>query len=292
MLSKYSTVYITAEIGICGKIGPSKSEGIDNALKLIKTSALSGADCVKFQTRTLTEVYTQEELNTLRDSPWGNTNGDLKKGLEYEKWEYDLIDDFCLENKIDWSSSPWSLPDIDFLMKYDLPYLKIPSALATNKSYLKHISETKKPLFLSTGMCDLNKIKNIVNYIKECGGKLDLIYTCTSTYPSDVNELNLRSIITLKSEFPDTLIGYSGHERGVTTSVLAVALGTKAIERHVTLDRTTKLSDHSSSLEPKGFETLVRDVRDAEKALGSGEIVVYDSEVPIAKKLRKVDDFE
>lgn len=289
MLNKYGKVYITGEIGING------NGDLDLTKKLIRKAAAAGFDCIKFQKRDLDSTYTQEELDSPRMSAWGTTFREQKAGLEYTEDEYDLIDDYCLEYGIEWSASPWDLKSIDFLMKYDLPYLKIPSAKATDKEYLKYISQTQLPLFLSTGMCDMQKTCNILDYIKDCGGNLSCVYHCTATYPSEPHELNLKVIpdlySILKIPYPDAVVGFSGHERGITTSVLAVVLGAKAIERHITLDRALPGSDQAASLEPKGFETLVRDIRDAEVALGDGLKVVQQSEIPIIKKLRKVDDF-
>ena len=172
-------------------------------------------------------------------------------------------------------------------MQYDPPYMKIASASATDRGLLLHCVKTGKPLMVSTGMCDLAIIRRIVETIRGAGGKVACLYHCVSTYPAAAEELNLAGISTLKAEFPDIPIGYSGHEVGVATSVMAAVLDAASIERHITLDRAMWGSDQAASLEGQGIARLVRDIRVWEKAKGDGVIRIYDSERPIEKKLRR-----
>ncbi|WP_299615492.1 N-acetylneuraminate synthase family protein [Pelagibius sp.] len=273
--------YVVAEIGINhnGDIGAAK--------QLIKAAKDAGCDAVKFQKRTIEVVYTPEELAKPRENPFGETNGDLKRGLEFGKAEYDQIDRLCKELEIEWFASPWDEASVDFLVQYDIPYLKIASASATDKALLHHCAATGKPLLISTGMCDLDLIRQIVAAVKDAGGTIACLYHCTSTYPANAEELNLLGIKTLEQEFPDIPIGYSGHEVGLPTTIMAAALGAKSIERHITLSRAMWGSDQAASIELPGLQRLVRDIRAWEVARGDGRIVIYDSERPIADKLRR-----
>lgn len=271
-------VYVIAEIGI------NHNGSLDTAKQLIDAAVEAGSDAVKFQKRTVDVVYTKEELARPRESPFGNTNGDLKRGLELGEKEYQEIDRYCREKKIQWFASCWDEGSVDFIEKFKPVCYKIASASLTDDNLLKHHRKYGRPIIASTGMCDLKMIQHAVSVL----GKKDLaLLHCTSTYPSDPRELNLRGITTLMNHF-DVPIGYSGHEVGLQTSVAAVALGACIVERHITLDRSMWGSDQSASVEPQGFQRLVRDIRTVETALGDGVRVIYDSEKPIIQKLRRV----
>lgn len=273
--------YIISEIGI------NHNGDLDLCKKLIHLSKEAGVDAVKFQKRTLNVVYSKEELDKYRESPFGTKNGDLKKALEFEKEEYDEIDKLCAELDLDWTCSCWDENSLDFLTKYNPKFIKIASASLTDKNLLKKHVETNVPIILSTGM---STMKQIEEALKILGTKKTILLHCTSTYPGKTDELNLKVIQTLKNNF-NVPIGYSGHETGIATSVCAVALGACVIERHLTLDRSSWGSDQSASLEPNGLKRLVRDIREFETALGDGKKVVYDSEKPIIEKLRRVKNF-
>jgi len=273
--------YIVAEIGI------NHNGQVENAKQLINIAKGSGCDAVKFQKRTIEVVYSPEELARPRESLFGTTNGNLKRGLEFGKPEYDEIDRYCREVGIEWFASPWDESSVDFLMQYDVPYIKIASACATDRELLHHCVSTGKPLLVSTGMCDLATIRRIVATIKSYGEQIACLYHCVSTYPARADELNLLVIQTLQREFPDIIIGYSGHEVGVATTVMAVVLGAVSVERHITLDRAMWGSDQSASLEAPGITRLVRDIRVWEKARGNGILRVYENEQAIEAKLRR-----
>ena len=179
---------------------------------------------------------------------------------------------------------------IEFLLDYDTPYLKVPSALVTSKEYLQACASSRKPLLVSTGMCDLQMIKQAVEVILSAGGQIACLYHCTSTYPCSIDELNLRGIQTLQKEFPDIPIGYSGHEVTPYTTLIAAVMGARSVERHLTLSRALWGTDQAASLEVPAFAKLVRQIRNIELASGDGQIRFYESEIPIAEKLRKVDD--
>lgn len=270
--------FIIAEIGI------NHNGSVRFAKQMIDIAVTTGCDAVKFQKRTVDVVYTKEELAKERKSVFGDTNGDLKRGLEFGVDEYKEIDRYCKEKGILWFASCWDEQAVDFIEQFDVPCYKIASASLTDDNLLRHTRSKGKPILLSTGMSTLEEIKHAVSVL----GEEDLvIYHCTSTYPSNANETNLRAIESFKNLF-NTPIGYSGHERGVTPSVLAVALGANSVERHITLDRTNWGSDQAASLEMAGLYHMVRDIRQVPALLGDGEKVVYPRELPIIEKLRRV----
>ena len=277
-MSLDNKIYIIAEIGI------NHNGSLDLSFKLIDEAKKCGADAVKFQKRTPEICVPEHQKNIKRDTPWGNmTYFDYKKKIEFEGEEYLKIDEYCKKNKTDWFASPWDIPSVEFLSKFDPICYKVASASLTDKGILSSIKSKNKPIILSTGMSTDDEISNAVDLLSD--SEL-LIAHSTSSYPCLPEELNLNMIKTLKEKYPNYPIGYSGHEKGIQTSVAAYVLGAKHIERHFTLDRTMWGTDHSASLEPKGFKTLVRDVRLIEKALGDGKKKVYDSEISIRKKLR------
>jgi N-acetylneuraminate synthase len=270
--------YIIAEIGI------NHNGSIDIAKRLISVAIAAGCDAVKFQKRTVSVVYTPEELERPRDSPFGTTNGDLKNGLEFDADDYAVIDAYCRAVGIPWFASCWDEASVDIIKHFDVPAFKIASASLTDDHLLKYTRATGKPVILSTGMSTVEEIKHAVDIL----GTRDLIilHSC-STYPAHYEELNLRVIPTLRELYP-TPVGYSGHETGIPSSVAAVALGARCVERHITLDRAMVGSDHSASLEPNGISRLVRDIRLVETSLGDGIKRVYKREYPLIKKLRRV----
>ncbi len=269
---------------VCAEIGINHNGDLDLARKLISAALLAGCDAVKFQKRTIDVVYTPEELARPRESPFGTTNGDLKRGLEFGYEQYRAIDEYCRLHAILWFASCWDEASVDFIAQFDPPCYKIASASLTDHNLLRHTRQYKKPIILSTGMSTLEQIDRAVEIL----GTQDLILMhCTSTYPSAPEELNLRAIQTLKERY-GVPVGYSGHEVGLATSVAAAVLGACMIERHITLDRAMWGSDQAASVEPHGFARLVRDIRVIEKAMGDGVKRVYDSELPIMNKLRRV----
>lgn len=273
--------FIIAEIGI------NHNGEIETAKKLIDASVEAGAQAVKFQKRTVEVVYSTEELLKPRDSIFGKTNGDLKRGLEFGKNEYDIIDKYCKEKNILWTASCWDQDSLKFIMNYEPKFLKIASASLTDSSLLIEHKNTNLPIILSTGMSTMEQIEKAVNILER---KNLILLHCTSSYPCKIEELNLKTINTLIEKF-SLLVGYSGHEVGLATTVSAVAVGSCVIERHITLDRSMWGSDQSASVEPVGFKKLVNNIRATEMALGDGIKIVYQAEKDIIKKLRRVSDF-
>ncbi|MGD0750448.1 MAG: N-acetylneuraminate synthase family protein [Anaerolineales bacterium] len=271
--------YIVAEIGI------NHNGDINIAKKLIEVAAAAKCDAVKFQKRTVEVVYPAEELARLRESPFGSTNGDLKYGLEFGQEDYAEIDRFCKQNNITWFVSCWDEQAVDFIEQFDVPCYKIASASLTDDELLRYTRSQGRPIFMSTGMSTLEQVDHAVELL----GKEDLVVMhTTSTYPALYEELNLRVIPMLKERY-GVPVGYSGHETGLSTSIASVAMGACAVERHITLDRAMWGSDQAASVEPQGFAHLVRDIRLVETAMGDGIKRVIEREVPIMKKLRRVD---
>ncbi len=277
-IGKGEPCYVVAEIGI------NHNGDLDLARELIRTAAEAGCEAVKLQKRTVDVVYTPEELAQSRESAFGSTNGDLKRGLELGLDQFQAIDACCREHGLAWFASCWDEASVDFIERFEPPCYKIASASLTDKALLRHHRRRGRPLILSTGMSTLEEIDRAVGIL----GHEDLILLhCTSTYPARAEELNLRAIHTLEERY-GVPVGYSGHEVGLSTTIAAATLGAVMVERHITLDRAMWGSDQAASVEPQGFARLVRDIRTIEQALGDGVKRVYDSEIPVLRKLRRV----
>ncbi|MDP2776192.1 MAG: N-acetylneuraminate synthase family protein [Anaerolineales bacterium] len=280
MMGDGHPAYIIAEVGI------NHNGDLDNAKKIIAAAAHAGADAVKFQKRTPEVSTPPEQQKQMRETPWGYiTYLDYRHKVEFNEEQYREIDRYCKEKKIDWMVSVWDEPSVDFMEKFDIPAYKVPSASLTDHNLLKYVRKTGKPIIISTGMSTMEQIHKGVNAVGEDNL---VIMHCTSTYPCEPEELNLKMIETLRKEFPNNPIGYSGHEVGLVPSAVAIALGATSLERHITLDRAMWGSDQAASVEPGGFERLVKYIRVTESALGDGMKKVYESEKGSMKKLRRV----
>lgn len=273
-----SHCFIIAEIGI------NHNGDINLAKRLVKLAKDNGCDAVKFQKRTVELVYSKHELEMERPNPFGNTNGDLKRGLEFSYEQYQEIDKYCREHDILWFASCWDKNSVDFIDSFNPPCHKIASASLTDDELILHIKSKGRPILLATGMSTQDEIDHALSIL---GMDNLVLMHCTSTYPSLESELNLNVIPNYIKRY-SCPIGYSGHEKGVLPSVIAASMGACAIERHITTDRTLWGSDHPASLEPEGLRRLVRDIRLLNTIKGDGKKVVYESELPIIKKLRKV----
>lgn len=269
---------------VVGEIGINHNGDLGIAKKLIDVSAFAGADAVKFQKRTVDVVYSKEELERPRENPFGTTNGDLKRGLEFGMDHYRLIDTYAKEKDIAWFASCWDEASVDFLEAFEPPAYKIASASLTDDGLLRHHVRTGRPIIMSTGMSTLAQIDHAVSVV---GTKNLILLHTTSAYPAKVEDLNLRMIPVLAERY-GVPVGYSGHEVGLASSLAAVALGACMVERHITLDRAMWGTDQAASVEPQGLMKLVRDIRTIEASLGDGVKRITAEELPIQKKLRRV----
>lgn len=272
--------YVIAEIGI------NHNGDLEIAKQMIDAAAHAGADAVKFQKRTPEICTPPDQQKQMRETPWGYiTYLDYRYKVEFGEEQYREIDRYCREKGIAWMVSVWDEPSVDFMENFDTPAYKVPSASLTDHNLLKYVRRTGRPVIISSGMSTMEQIQRGVEVV----GADDLVIMhCTSTYPCEPEELNLRMIETLRREFPYNPIGYSGHEVGLVPSTIAVALGACMVERHLTLDRAMWGSDQAASVEPGGFERLVKYIRVTEASLGDGVKKVYDSEQGSMKKLRRV----
>ncbi len=273
--------YIIAEIGI------NHNGDLNIAKQMIDAAVHAGVNAVKFQKRTPDVATPPEQQTQMRETPWGYiTYLEYRYKVEFSEEQYCEIDQHCKEKGIAWLVSVWDQPSVDFMEKFDTPAYKIPSASLTDYGLIRKARATGNPLILSTGMSTMEQIREGV---KIAGEDNLVLMHCTSTYPCEPEELNLRMVESLRREFPNIPIGYSGHEVGLVPSSVAVALGACIVERHLTLDRAMWGSDQAASVEPGGFERLVKYIRVSEAALGDGVKKVYASELGSMKRLRRVN---
>ena len=271
--------YLIAEIGI------NHNGDMDVAKELIKNAKDCGFNAVKFQKRTINIVYDEKTLDTPRESPWGKTTREQKLGLEFEKLEYDKIDEYCKKLNIDWFASAWDIKSLEFLDNYNLKYHKIASAMIVDQFFLNEVAKRNKHTFISTGMSTKQDMDNAVRIFREHNCSFELMH-CVSTYPMKIEDANLITINQLKKEF-NCNVGYSGHENGIAVSFAAVMLDITSLERHITLDRTMYGSDQAASLELTGMKSLCESINKALLAIGKPSLgKIIDDELPIAKKLR------
>jgi len=273
------SIFIIAEVGI------NHNGDIDVCKELIDIAVESGCNAVKFQKRDIDKVYTQDFLDSSRDSPWGSTQREQKIGLEFDKVNYEEIDRYCKEKNIEWFASAWDLNSQHFLQQFNCKYNKVASAMIVYKDLLQMIAKEGKHTFISTGMTTYEDIETAVNIFRSENCPFELMHT-VSTYPMKDENANLKMINTLKEKF-QCEVGYSGHEVGLALSYAAAALGINSLERHVTLDRSMYGSDQSASVEPAGLRQLVGAVRKIEIAMGDGIKRKIDDETPVAENLRQ-----
>ena len=271
---------------LIAEIGINHNGDIDIAKSLIDEAKIAGFDAVKFQKRTIQNVYSKEDLDSYRDSPWGKTQREQKLGLEFEKEQYDIINKYCVDKKIEWFASAWDIDSLNFLDQYNLKYNKIASAMIIDTNFMRKVAERKKYTFISTGMSTLKNIEKAVDIFKKENCEFELMH-CVSSYPCKPEDANLNVIDSLKKKF-NCNVGYSGHENGVVISLAAYSKGISSLERHITLDRTMYGSDQAASLEIRGMRELISGINKIKLAFGSEKIgLINDEEIKIAQKLRK-----
>jgi len=273
------SIFIIAEIGI------NHNGDMSICKDLIDAAIDAGCDAVKFQKRDIDKVYTNKMLDSPRDSPWGTTQREQKMGLEFDKDQYQEIDEYCKNNNIDWFASAWDINSQLFLRQFDCNYNKIASAMIVYEDLLKIVAKERKHTFISTGMSEYADIEKAINIFQAEDCPFELMHAI-STYPMKDEDANLNMISALKKRYGCD-VGYSGHEVGLAVSYAAAALGITSLERHITLDRAMYGSDQSASIEPIGFKQLVGAVRKIEQAMGDGKKKIIDAEIPISKKLRE-----
>ena len=273
------SIFFIAEIGI------NHNGDMKICKQLIDLAATAGCDAVKFQKRNIDSVYSKKLLDSYRESPWGTTQREQKMGLEFNKEEYQEIDEYCKTKNIEWFASAWDLKSQLFLREFDCKYNKIASAMIVHEELLKMVAEEKKHTFISTGLSTIENIENAVNIFRDKKCPFELMH-CVSTYPMKDTDANLKTIITLREKFKCD-VGYSGHETGLAISYAAAALDITSLERHITLNRAMYGSDQAASLAPPGLKKLVPEIRKIREALGDGVKRILEEEIPIAKKLRE-----
>lgn len=276
-------VFIVADCGI------NANGDLNIAKKLIEGAKWAGADAIKFQKRCIEKVYSKEELDKFRESSWGTTNREQKYGLEFNKEEYDEINNYCKKLELPWFASPWDLDSVDFLEQYNVPYYKIPSALINHMELIEKIAKLKKYTFISTGMSTIEEITKAVLVFKRNECPFELMH-CNSAYPAEEKDLNLLVIPYLKKLYC-CKVGWSGHEVGLPPSAIAVVLGATSIERHITINRTMYGSDQAASVEVQGFKRLVDMIRQTEIVLGDGIKTITETEMKVRTKLRREKDW-
>jgi len=278
------SIFIVAEIGI------NHNGDMSICKELIDVAAESGCDAVKFQKRDINQVYTQEFLDSPRESQWGTTQREQKLGLEFSADEYQEIENYCKEKGLEWFASAWDINSQKFLRQFNSKYNKVASAMIVHTNLLKEVASEGKHTFISTGMTTYDDIQTAVDIFRKAGCSFELMHT-VSTYPMKDEDANLNMIKTLREKFKCD-VGYSGHEVGLAVSYAATALNITSLERHITLDRAMYGSDQSASVEPSGFRQLVGAVRKIELAMGDGIKKTIEAETPIAENLRQHLDWK
>jgi len=278
------SIFIVAEIGI------NHNGDMSICKELIDVAAESGCDAVKFQKRDINQVYTQEFLDSPRESQWGTTQREQKLGLEFSAEQYQEIEDYCKSKGLEWFASAWDINSQKFLRQFNSKYNKIASAMIVHTELLKEVASEKKHTFISTGMTTYDDIQTAVDIFRKADCSFELMHT-VSTYPMKDEDANLNIIKTLREKF-DCNVGYSGHEVGLAVSYAAAALNITSLERHITLDRAMYGSDQSASVEPSGFKQLIGAVRKIELAMGDGIKKTIEAEAPIAENLRQHLDWK
>lgn len=271
--------YFIAEVGI------NHNGDLQIVKKLIDAAWASQWHCVKFQKREPDISVPEAQKSLPKETPWGKmTYLEYKKRLEFGKKEYDYIDKYCREKPIDWTASVWDVPSLEFILNYNVPFIKIPSAKLTDLTLLEAAAKSGKPLIVSTGMSDFTEIDPAVNILNKHNARYALLH-CNAAYPAPEGELNVKCVQTLRKKY-GCPVGYSGHEYGLEPTVFAAVLGAKIFERHITLDHTMWGTDQAASLEITGMDTLKRRIEHVDLVLGDGVERVTESEIPIRKKLR------
>lgn len=270
------------------ELGQNHQGQLDIALKMIEVAAECGVHAVKLQKRDNKSLFTktQYEKDYDNENSFGKTYGEHREALEFGEKEYQILKKFAESKGVDFLCTAWDHPSADFLEKLDIPAYKIASADITNIPLLIHVAKFGKPLIVSTGACNLEEVKRAYEAVVKYNDQIALLH-CTAGYPTDYPDLNLRAIETLKNEFPEAVVGYSGHDNGILAPVIAHMLGAVVFEKHFTLNRSMKGGDHKFSLEPEGLRKQIRDLQRIKVSMGDGKKELKDFEIEPRNKMGK-----
>ncbi len=275
------------ETKLIAEIGINHNGDLGIAKRLIAYAKDCGFHYVKFQKRNVHLTTPKSRWDEIKKTPWGElTYLEYKDHLELKESEYDIIDDYCGEIGIEWYASPWDIDSVDFLNKYDMPFIKVASACNTDLELLEKIKNANQFVIMSTGMTTEEQFKTAYEIL---GDQVICIMACTSSYPTADRDMNLEFINTLRNQYPHCNIGFSNHSPGVFFAACSVMYGASMIEVHVTLDRAMYGSDQAASIEPAGMRRLAKHVLSLEEGLGDGNWNIYDSELPVIQNLRWKD---
>jgi N-acetylneuraminate synthase/sialic acid synthase len=273
---------------VIAEIGHNHQGDVDKARKLFWQAKQCGANAVKLQKRDNRTLFTREafERPYENENSFGPTYGAHREALEFGWSEYQDLQQYAAELEITFFATPFDRPSADFLEKLDVPVYKIASGDLRNLPLLRHVAAFGKPIILSTGGGTLDDVRRAYDAVAPINPQLAILQ-CTASYPAAFDELNLRVIQTYRTAFPDCVVGFSGHDNGIAMAVVAYMLGARIVEKHFTLNRAWKGTDHPFSLEPQGLQKMVRDLRRTRLALGSPAKTCLPSEVSAVQKMGK-----
>ncbi len=281
-------INLKKKIYIIAEIGHNHQGNIKTAFELFKQAKMAGADAVKLQKRDNKKLYTKSFYDKIYDhrNSYGKTYGKHREFLEFGKSEYKELIAYSKEINIDFFVTPFDFQSVEFLEKLKMPAYKIASGDLTNIPLQKEIAKTNKPIFLSTGGGSIKDVIRAKENIYNINKKLSILH-CTASYPVMISDMNLSVIKTYRKYFPKIRLGLSDHENGIDAGPIAYMLGATIFEKHFTLNRGNKGTDHSFSLEPAGLTKFVRNLHRVEKLLGSNHKKLLNSEKPHIYKMKK-----
>jgi len=274
---------------VIAELGHNHQGNLETCLQMIRAAAFSGASAVKLQKRSNRDLFTKEAFDAPYNSEnaYGPTYGLHREALEFGEAEYKECILEAKRNNITFFSTAFDFQSVDFLMNLGVPAIKIASGDLKSTPLLKYVATLGVPLVVSTGGADISDVDRAVELLSNAGAQFSVLQ-CTAGYPPKYEELNLRVISTYRERYPNTVIGYSGHDSGIAMSLVAYVLGARVIEKHFTLNRAMKGTDHAFSLEPGGMRKLVRDLERAQISLGDGVKRTYESEATPIRKMGKM----
>ena len=283
-ISDASDCYVIAEIG------HNHQGSLEQALKLVEEAHRAGAHAVKLQKRDNRALYTREMFDKPyeNENSYGPTYGAHREALEFERAEYVELQAYCADLGIAFFATAFDFASADFLADLDMPAYKIASGDLTNTPLLRYVAEIGKPVIFSTGGGTFEDVRRAYDALAEVNDQVGILQ-CTAGYPAAWEELDLNVIETYREFFPEAVVGFSSHDNGIAMAVVAYVLGARIVEKHFTLNRALKGTDHVFSLEPQGLSKMVRDLQRTRLALGDGEKKMYPSEVsPVTKMSKKL----